>query len=88
MSWFPRFLDHAPLSSYRCGNMLTVARYGRALREMKVVANVGRNPDELALHPLCIAVATTLAAGGYISERVIQIDGSWRVRRVPGVHAK
>ena len=58
-------------------------RYGRALRAVKeVVAESGRNldefADEFALHSLRIGGATTLAAGGDISERVIQREGRWR----------
>ena len=79
MSCLPRFPDHAPLSSFRCGKAVRVVRYGRALRAIKeVVAKSGRNPDEFALHSLRIGAATTLAAGGDIAERVIQREGRWR----------
>ena len=79
MSCFPGLPDHAPLSSYRCGKSVRVVRYGRALRAIKeLVAKSGRNPDEFALHSLRIGGATTLAAGGDISERVIQREGRWR----------
>ena len=54
-------------------------RYGRALRAVKeVVAESGRNPDEFALHSLRIGGATTLAAGGDISEQVIPRGGRQR----------
>ena len=39
------------------------------------MAKSDRNLDEFALHPLRIGGATTLAAGGDISERVMQGDG-------------
>ena len=56
-----------------------MVRYGRVLRAIKeVVAESGRNPDEFALHSLRIGGATTLAAGGDISERVIRREGWWR----------
>ena len=42
------------------------------------MAKSGPNPDELALHSLHIGEATTLAAGGDISERVIQREGRWK----------
>ena len=76
MSCFPRLPDHAPLSSYRCGMSSRVVRYGRALRAIKeLVAKSGRNPDEFALHSLRIGGVTTLAAGGDISEQMIQREG-------------
>ena len=79
MSYFPGLPDHAPLSSYQCGKAVRVVRYGRALRAIKeVVAESGRNPDGFALHSLRIGGATKLAAGGDISERVIQREGRWR----------
>ena len=45
----------------------------------------GLNLDEVALHSLRIFGATTLAAGGDISERVAQKEAE--VRRVQGVNA-
>ena len=36
-----------------------------------------RNPEESALHSWRIGGATTLAAGGDISKRVIQREGRW-----------
>ena len=51
----------------------------RALRAVKeVVAKSGRHPDEFAVRTLRIGGATTLAAGGDISERVIQREEKWR----------
>ena len=77
MSCFPSLPNHA-LLSYR-GKSSSLVRYGRALRAIKeLVAKSGPNPDELALHSLHIGEATTLAAGGDISERVIQREGRWK----------
>ena len=57
---------------------MRVVMYGRALRAVKeLVAKSGRNPDDFALHLLPVGGATTLAAGGEISERVIQREGRW-----------
>ena len=42
------------------------------------MAKSDRNLDEFALHPLRIGGATTLAAGGDISERVTQREGRWK----------
>ena len=58
---------------------MRVVMYGRALRAVKeLVAKSGRNPDDFALHLLPVGGATTLAAGGEISERVIQREGRWK----------
>lgn len=48
----------------------------RALREL--VSETGGNPEEYALHSMRIRGATALAAGGSVSERVIQREGSWK----------
>ena len=48
----------------------------RAFRE--VVEKSGRDPREFALHSLRIGGASTLAAGGDVSDRVIQKEGRWR----------
>ena len=73
MSCFPDLPDRAPLTVYRFVSSARVVRYGRALRAVKeMVAETGRNPDEFALYLLRIGGATTPAAGGDISERVIQ----------------
>lgn len=68
----------APLSSYRSGREVRVVKYSQALRAFReVVENAGRNPKDFALHSLRIGGASTLAAGGDISERVIQSEGRW-----------
>ena len=38
----------------------------------------GEKPEEYALHSLRIRSASMLAAGGDVSERVIQREGSWK----------
>ena len=52
----------------------------------ELVAKSGRNPDEFALHSLVIGGATTLAAGGDITERVIQREGRWKSDAYKGVY--
>ena len=70
---------HAPLSSYRAGKQVRAWGYGQALRALReVVEKSGRNPKEYALHSLRIGSASTLAAGGDVSERVIQREGRWK----------
>ena len=79
MACFSSLPDRSPLSSYRSGKSVRVIGYGRALRAIKeFVAKSSRNADEFALHSLRIGGATTLAAGGDISERVIQREGRWK----------
>ena len=43
-----------------------------------MVEKSGRNPEEYALHSLRIGIASTLAAGGDVSGRVIQLEGRWK----------
>ena len=70
--------EHAPLSSYRSGKHVRVWGYVQELRALREVdEKSGRNPKEYALHSLRIGSASTLAAGGDVSERVIQRDGRW-----------
>ena len=79
MSCLQDLPDRTPLASYGFGSSARIVRHGRALRAVKeMVVESGRNPDEFALHSLRIGGATTLAAGGNISERVIQREGKWR----------
>ena len=57
---------------------MRVVRNGRALGAIKEVGvESGRNPDEFALQPLHIGLATALAAGGYASEGVIKRKARW-----------
>ena len=43
-----------------------------------MVGKSGRNRKDCALHSLRIGSASTLAAGGDVSERVIQREGRWK----------
>ena len=65
--------ESAPLSSYTCGSVVRVWRYGQALRALRevVVQSVGE-PSAFALHSQHIGAATKLAAGGDVPDRVIQ----------------
>ena len=47
-----------------------------ALRQ--VAARAGHDPSEVGLHALRIGAATTLAAWGEVSQRVIQRKGRWK----------
>ena len=47
-----------------------------ALRQ--VAARAGDDPSEVGLHSLRIGAGTTLAAGGGVSQRVIQREGRWK----------
>ena len=48
------------------------------MRFREIVEKSGRNPKELALHSLRIDGASTLTAGGDVSDRVIQQEGRWK----------
>ena len=41
-------------------------------------SEAGDHPSELGLHSLRIGAATTLAAGGDVSQRLIQREGRWK----------
>jgi len=69
----------APLSSYRSGREVKVVTYNQALRAFReLVEKAGRDPKEFALHSLRIGGASTLAAGGEVSEMVLQREGRWK----------
>ena len=70
-SVYPTMPESAPLSSYRCGNEVRVWRYPEALAALRQVAARADDPSEFGLHSLRIGAATTLAAGGDVSQRVI-----------------
>ena len=56
-----------------------VWRYPEALAALRqVAARAGHDPSEVGLHSLRIGAATTLAAGGDVSQRVIQREGRWK----------
>ena len=81
---------HALLSSDRSGKHVRVWGFRQALRALREVAEkMGRNPKEYALHSLRIGSASTLAAGGDVSERVIQREDNEKGGGSPciqGVH--
>ena len=53
--------------------------YPEALTALRQVeAKAGDDPSEVGLHSLRIGAATTLAAGGDASQRVIQRGGRWK----------
>ena len=79
LSGHPTLPDSAPLSSYMFSNEVRVCSYTEALAAFRqVVANAGDDPSEVGLHSLRIGAATTLAAGGGVSQRVIQTEGKWK----------
>ena len=78
LSVYPTMPESAPLSSYRCDNDFRAWRYPEALAALRQVASkAGDHPSEVGLHSLRIGAATTytLAAGGEVSQRVVQREG-------------
>ena len=54
-------------------------RSPEALAALRLVAaKAGDDPSEVGLHSLRIGAATKLAAGGEVSQRVIQREGRWK----------
>ncbi|CAM9891908.1 unnamed protein product [Pylaiella littoralis] len=81
MSCHPTLPDDAPLSSYRTSSGVRVVRYGRALQALREVVKLsGREQKDFTLHSLRIKGASTLAAGGGVSERNIQRAGGSQMR--------
>ena len=79
LSVYPTMPESAPLSSHRCGNEVRVGRYPEALAALRqVAARAGNDLSEVGFHSLRISAATTLAAGGDVSQRVIQKEGRWK----------
>ena len=80
MSCHPTLPDHAPLSSYRSGRrVVNVFRYRKATEALRdVVEKSGRDPKDFALHSLRIGGPSALAAGGEVSDRVVQRAGRWK----------
>ena len=79
LSVYPTMPESAPLSSYWCGNEFRVWRNPEALAALRQgAARVGDDPIEVRLHSLRIGAATTLAAGGDVSQRVILREGRWK----------
>ena len=54
--------------------------------EEEIVEKAGRDPKDFALHSLRIGGSSTLAAGGEVSERVVQRAG--KVGFVQAIHGK
>ena len=71
LSVYPTMPESAPLSSYRCGNEVRIWRCPEALTALRQVAARADDPSEVGLHSLRIGAASTLAAGGDVSQRVI-----------------
>ena len=79
LSIHPNLPSSAPLASFRESGRVAVWSYGQALRALReVVAKSRQDPAEFALHSLRIGGASRLAAGGGLSERVIQREGRWK----------
>ena len=79
MSCHATLHDDAPLSSYRVGREVKVLKYGQTLQGFReIVKKSGRDPKDFALHSLRIGGASTLAARGEVSERVIQRAARWK----------
>ena len=76
---YPTLPESALMSWYRYGNDIRVWRYPEALAALRqVAARAGDDPSEVGLHSLRIGAATTLEAGGDVSQRVIQREGRWK----------
>ena len=79
LSVYSTMPESAPLSSHRCGNEVRVGRCPEALAALRqVAARPGNDLSEVGFHSLRISAATTLAAGGDVSQRVIQKEGRWK----------
>ena len=71
--------EHVPLSSCRSGKQVRAWGCGQGLRALReVVKKSVRNPKEHALHSLRTRSASTFAARGDGSYRVIQREGTWK----------
>ena len=89
LSVYPTMPESAPLSSYRCGNEVRVWRYPEALAALRqVAAKAGDDSSEVGLHSLRIGAATTPAAGGHVSQRVIQREGRWKSSEFSKVYTR
>ena len=88
LSVYPALPESAPLS-YRCGNEVRVWRYPEAFAALRQVAvRAGDDPSEVGLYSLRIGATTTLAAGGGVSQRVIQREGRWKSSVFQGIHPR
>ena len=88
-SYYPTLPDSVPLSPYRCANEFRVWGYNEALRSLReVIEKAGYDPSEVAFHSLRIGAATTLAAGGEVSQRVTQREGRWKSPESSNVYTR
>ena len=79
LSCHPTLPYGVPLPAYRSGGQVHVWKYDQALRAFReVVEKSGRDPREFALHSLRIGGASALAAGGDVSDRVVEKEGRRR----------
>ena len=79
MSCHSMLPKHPPLALYRSKAKVVTWRYSQATQPLRqMVTESGGDPDEPALHALRIRGAFALAAGGTVSERVIQREGRWK----------
>ena len=78
LSVHPNLPGVALSESCRQAEHVSVRSYGKALRALRdVVAKSGQDPAEFAQHSLRIGGASRLAAGGGMSDRVIQREARW-----------
>ena len=86
-SVYPTMPESVPLSSYRCGNEVRVRRYVEAFAALhQVAAKAEDDSSEVGLYSFRIGAATTPAAGGEVSQRVIQREGRWKSSESSKVH--
>ena len=70
--------ESAPLSSCTCGSVVRVWRYEQVLRALRqVVVQSGGKPSDFTIHSPRIGAATKVAAGGDVTDRVIQRECRW-----------
>ena len=64
-------------------------RYPEALAALhQVAARAGDEPSDVGLHSLRIGAATTLVAGGDVSQRVMQREGRWKSSKSSKVYTR
>lgn len=71
--------EQAPLSAFQEGGKTVIWSYRKATEALRKIAVLaGMDAKRVSLHSLRIGYATVLAAGGDVSERVIQKEGRWK----------
>ena len=79
LSYDDKLSEHVPLAAFKCGSTIKVWDYRQATRALRQIAGqAGLDPKRVSLHSLRIGTATVLAAGGEVSERVLQREGRWK----------